>query len=155
MNDPIKMVATDLDGTLLRNDKTVSEYTIDILTRCREKGIKTVYATGRGGSSEWLTPGDLFDGKISMNGAVAKTGDTVIYSRLIPWRSARLLLIACDKQGIKTAAQLSGTDYSNFNVTREWPWIKNFQQVDFAYHELDAEKIYAVPNGPGDIAAFN
>lgn len=46
------MIVTDLDGTLLRTDKTISEYTNAILGRCRLTGIKVVYATGRGGSAE-------------------------------------------------------------------------------------------------------
>lgn len=43
----IKMIATDLDRTLLRTDKTISAYTADILNRCRQKGIKIVFATAR------------------------------------------------------------------------------------------------------------
>jgi HAD superfamily hydrolase (TIGR01484 family) len=43
----IKMIATDLDGTLLRTDKTISNYTIDILKKLREIGIKIVFATAR------------------------------------------------------------------------------------------------------------
>ena len=35
----IKMVVTDLDGTLLRSDKTISEYMTSIFRRYREKGI--------------------------------------------------------------------------------------------------------------------
>jgi predicted HAD superfamily phosphohydrolase YqeG len=30
-----KMIITDLDNTLLRSDKTISEYTIDVLKRCQ------------------------------------------------------------------------------------------------------------------------
>ena len=35
------MIVTDLDGTLLREDKTVSERTKDALQCCREAGIRT------------------------------------------------------------------------------------------------------------------
>jgi len=43
----IKMIVTDLDKSLLRNDKTISEYTKSILNRCHEKGIFIVFATAR------------------------------------------------------------------------------------------------------------
>jgi len=43
----IKMIATDLDSTLLKDDKTVSEYTLSILNRCREKGILIAIDTAR------------------------------------------------------------------------------------------------------------
>ena len=31
----VKMIVTDLDGTLLRTDKTISEYTVSVFERCR------------------------------------------------------------------------------------------------------------------------
>ena len=55
-NMPIKMIVTDLDGTLLRSDLTVSGRVAEAFKQCREKGIKVVYATGRGGSSENILP---------------------------------------------------------------------------------------------------
>jgi hydroxymethylpyrimidine pyrophosphatase-like HAD family hydrolase len=43
-----KMIATDLDGTLVRSDETVSGYSNDVLARVRAAGIPIVGATGRG-----------------------------------------------------------------------------------------------------------
>lgn len=43
-----KVIATDLDGTLVRDDETVSEYTAGVLARVRAAGIRIVAATGRG-----------------------------------------------------------------------------------------------------------
>jgi hydroxymethylpyrimidine pyrophosphatase-like HAD family hydrolase len=43
-----KLIATDLDGTLVRSDDTVSEYTRRVLERVRAHGIPIVGATGRG-----------------------------------------------------------------------------------------------------------
>lgn len=43
-----KLVATDLDGTLIRSDGTVSEYTRSVLGRIRAAGIEVVGVTGRG-----------------------------------------------------------------------------------------------------------
>lgn len=45
MKTPIKMIVTDLDGTLLRTDKTISSYTISTLRRCKQAGIKLAYAS--------------------------------------------------------------------------------------------------------------
>ncbi|MGI8688396.1 MAG: Cof-type HAD-IIB family hydrolase [Thermomicrobiales bacterium] len=42
-----RLVATDLDGTLLRDDKTISARTIAALRRVREAGIALVLVTGR------------------------------------------------------------------------------------------------------------
>ena len=43
----IQLVATDLDGTLLRSDKTISQETAEVLSRLDQKGILFVPATGR------------------------------------------------------------------------------------------------------------
>jgi Cof subfamily protein (haloacid dehalogenase superfamily) len=43
-----KLIATDLDGTLVRGDETVSAYTHEVLARVRAAGIRIVGATGRG-----------------------------------------------------------------------------------------------------------
>lgn len=43
----IKMIVTDLDGTLLRKDKSISEYTKKILSKCQRQNIKVVFATAR------------------------------------------------------------------------------------------------------------
>lgn len=43
----LKLVATDLDGTFLRNDKSISKENIDALYSLGEKGILRVIATGR------------------------------------------------------------------------------------------------------------
>ena len=42
-----KMILTDLDGTLLRSDGSVSERTKQVLKRCQERGILVVIATAR------------------------------------------------------------------------------------------------------------
>ena len=45
--DNIKALALDLDGTLLRPDKTLSERNLRALRSCMEKDIKIILATGR------------------------------------------------------------------------------------------------------------
>jgi Cof subfamily protein (haloacid dehalogenase superfamily) len=43
-----KLIATDLDGTLVRSDDTVSEYSHQVLRRVKAAGIPLVGVTGRG-----------------------------------------------------------------------------------------------------------
>ncbi|GAA1158737.1 Cof-type HAD-IIB family hydrolase [Nocardioides aquiterrae] len=43
----MKLVATDLDGTLVRSDGSVSDYTADVLARVEALGIPVVFVTGR------------------------------------------------------------------------------------------------------------
>jgi Cof subfamily protein (haloacid dehalogenase superfamily) len=54
-----KLIATDLDGTLVRSDDTVSTYTHEVLDRVRAAGIRIVGATGRGPRLTELTRNDI------------------------------------------------------------------------------------------------
>jgi Cof subfamily protein (haloacid dehalogenase superfamily) len=54
-----KLIATDLDGTLVRSDDTVSAYTHEVLDRVRAAGIRVVGATGRGPRLTELTRNDI------------------------------------------------------------------------------------------------
>lgn len=50
MSDPValpRLVATDLDGTLVRSDGTVSDRTVEVLAACEEIGVPVVFVTGR------------------------------------------------------------------------------------------------------------
>ena len=42
-----KLIAIDMDGTLLKEDKTISTKTKEALKRAREEGVKIVLTTGR------------------------------------------------------------------------------------------------------------
>lgn len=54
-----KLIATDLDGTLVRSDDAVSPYTHSVLDRVRAAGIPVVGATGRGPRLTELTRNDI------------------------------------------------------------------------------------------------
>ena len=43
----MKLIATDLDGTLLRNDRTLSHRTLNALRTATESGAEVVFVTAR------------------------------------------------------------------------------------------------------------
>lgn len=106
----IKMIVLDLDGTLLRDDKSVSEYTIDTLKKCREKGIKVIFATVRS-TTDNVAPPEWFDGCVKKSGAVAYDGSRLVYKRVMPTDSVRALLFACSQAGIKQSLKIAMTVY--------------------------------------------
>jgi len=140
----IKMVVTDLDGTLLYDDKTISPRTKAAFEGLRKKGIKTVYATGRGASAIELTSSCQFDGAAHNNGAIAYDGDELLYKKLLSADSVRELLIACDKAGVRIVAECNNYHYANFDIAKEWPWPIQYEIVDFTNHKESAEKLYAI-----------
>lgn len=105
MMKPIKMIVTDLDGTLLREDKTVSERNRLALLRCRELGIKVFFATGRSYRTK-VVPQDWFDGYVRSNGAYAYAGETVVYRRTFSDETMRYILDVCNQRCITTKPRL-------------------------------------------------
>jgi len=140
------MIVTDLDGTLLHTDETISEYSLNVLKRCREAGIKVIYATGRGErSAKSVAPCEYFDGKITQSGAVIAVGDDILSKFTIPCEKARSLLIAFDERGLKTMAednkQYYGSEATYGLVTNGWTNAVNYKVVDLLSYNIDAEKI--------------
>ncbi|WP_055666811.1 sugar-phosphatase [Desnuesiella massiliensis] len=85
-----KLIAVDMDGTLLREDKTISEETIKAINRAKAKGIKVVLATGRPleGIEKYLEELNLIrkeDYALTYNGAIVQNTLTkkVISNNLI------------------------------------------------------------------------
>lgn len=74
----VKAIITDLDRTLLRTDKSLSEYTISVLKKCKARGIKVMAATARPGRTVKEYDEVIgFDAMTVMNGAKVMVGDKV------------------------------------------------------------------------------
>ena len=50
----IQLMATDLDGTLIRSDQTVSDFTVETFRRARGAGLPIIFVTGR--PPRWMAP---------------------------------------------------------------------------------------------------
>lgn len=80
----MKLIITDLDNTLLRNDKSISEYTVNVLKKAKDKGYLIAFATARAENAmtrfiKAITP-DII---ISNGGATIKVKDKIIYRNLM------------------------------------------------------------------------
>ena len=89
----IKMIAVDLDGTLLRNDKTVSDYTTRVLRACKQHGAKVVFATARSECdctqyTSLIQP----DAIISNRGATISVGGDIIHRAVIDAETTNKIL---------------------------------------------------------------
>ncbi len=75
-----KLLLFDLDGTLLRSDKTISERTIAALSECRKQGIRIGVSTSRGRQNMLSFLGTLKpDILITSGGALVEYGDQYIF----------------------------------------------------------------------------
>jgi len=108
------MLVTDLDGTLLHSDKTISEYTASVFRRCREAGMKIVFATGRPertaiGFAQAIRP----DAVVSNNGAGASVDGQMILRKDIPPAAVTgIIAQLLDVDGIRLSL-----DYGSHSLT--------------------------------------
>jgi hydroxymethylpyrimidine pyrophosphatase-like HAD family hydrolase len=85
----VKIIIMDLDGTLLNDDKNISDYTLSILEKCKCNGIKIGLATARSKLSakeiiDLVKP----DFSILNNGAlIIKENNEIIYNKLLSLES--------------------------------------------------------------------
>lgn len=126
-----KMIVTDLDGTLLRDDKTISPYTIEVIKKVQQAGHKFVIATARP-----MRVAKKFLNLLETNAEIYHNG-ALIYSE-------GQKIDAFEINDIKTvvdsilntypssslAIESDDVLYANFNVKRLWP------ECDYIYSDF-------------------
>lgn len=124
----VKLIACDLDGTLLRNDKCLSEYTVQVWNRCRERGIKLAIATNRSAdaaqrAADLLQP----DASILDGGALVKAGEDILYESRIPTALSKSLLLLCHEHPkVRTiTVRTDGDSFVSYQQPPEHPDYAN------------------------------
>jgi Cof subfamily protein (haloacid dehalogenase superfamily) len=147
-----KMIITDLDETLLRSDKTISDYTVDILKKCQFKGIKIVFATARStqAASRFLAlfNPDIF---IGYGGALISAGNMIIHRIDIPADvSSRLIKDCINTPEItylyainESVAFTNDTEFMSQKDSAHYQYADFSDNYDFGYL-----KISVVSDGP-------
>ena len=90
-----KLIIIDLDGTLLRNDKTISRHTVTALKKIKSQGVQICIATARGLTNaiqyiKSVNPDIL----ISSDGALIKNGETIISKTAFSVKETKKLISA-------------------------------------------------------------
>ena len=145
----IKLVVTDLDGTLLKNDKTISAYTLEVLKECRNKGIKIGFATARPIRGVTTAKGYFEpDFLIAHNGAVVRIGEEeqvfgITREEFEPFLQTFLEKYPSSELGIEA----NDIFFANYDVTKYWP-DENFMRTSGDFSEFAfkyADKILISP----------
>ena len=117
-----KLIVTDLDGTLLRNDKSISKFTLETLKACRNQGILIGFATARpirgvAQIREVFEPDIL----ITHNGAVFTHGEHQV-SMGISGKQVRIFLekILSDFPYAEIGVESDDVFWANYDVTKNW-----------------------------------
>lgn len=154
----IKLIALDLDRTLLRSNGEVSNYSLDILERCKEKGVLIAIATARSEFSakkyvDLIKP----DIVITSGGAVARFRNKILHKALIPQVTVNSIITdALNQQSIECIRvmgevhELSNNqnvpvgqkdyghyDYSDFkDPMKEDAWKIQFETKDISFLKM-------------------
>lgn len=130
------MIVTDLDGTLLRKDKTISVYTEKVLERLKEQGIIFAVATARPiRAVREMLPFVKYDVGIFHNGAVILDGEKRFASIGVENPTELIADVLKENPECPIAAEVNDGLYANFDVGRIWPGIPYVHTDDF--HELE------------------
>jgi len=92
----VKLIITDLDNTLLRNDKNISEYTVKVFEKCRKKGYLISFASARSEPAmERFIKAIKPDIIVSNGGAIIRVAGEVIYKNIMSEQDVSKILKMC------------------------------------------------------------
>jgi len=121
----VKMLATDLDGTLLDDFKRVSPKNREALTKIHDKGIQVVLCTGRPFHTvePYLPQLNIPCWLITNNGSVIRNpGGDVVHTRYLHHKALEKVLITL---GQPPKLYYHGSDNHNTYIQSRWDRMKN------------------------------
>lgn len=128
----MKAIITDLDRTLLHADKTISDYTLQVLQQCRERGILLMAATARPERAVFSYHKQVrFDAMTVMNGAGVILPGQKVPGYAIQRETAECILEKlCELPDIILSVEMGSEVYANIEIP-EWEAkvFKGFPQL--------------------------
>ena len=109
-------IITDLDRTLLKTDKSISNYTISILKQCKEKGMNIIVASARPlRNIDEYNKLIGFDALVVSNGArIIKNNNIIEYK--IPFNSGSKILELLNDNELQITVETGDEAYSNVKL---------------------------------------
>lgn len=138
----ISAILSDLDGTLFRNDKSISPYTKDIIAAAREEGILFGIATSRAlVNAEKFLGGISADILITNGGGLLRVGGKKIYSCAFSAGETRCLIrSAFDVLGSGAVISLDN-EHGFYSNSKDELGDKFWTFNDFSDFDGDAMKL--------------
>lgn len=127
------IIVTDLDGTLLRPDKSIPDATVGVFARCRQAGYGIVFATAR----PFRIMGPLVeripvDALIVHNGAKAYVDGVLQGDFGIEASTVRLIVdrLLAAYPGLRLSVEIAERHYANYDASLIWPGMP-YEETDF------------------------
>lgn len=106
-----KLIAVDMDGTLLREDKTISDRTKKAIKKAAQKGVKVVLASGRpiAGLERYLKELNLLNAEdyvMSFNGSLIQNAKTreIVSQNILKGKDLKVLYKLSKELGVNIHA---------------------------------------------------
>jgi len=136
----IKLLALDLDGTLLDDSQNISQQNIDAVKRAGEKGVNIVIATGRTnlGAEDIFRKLELKEFLIAYNGALIKNmkENKVIKHLPLPMHQTYEILEYVSKENLYVNLYLNNNVYAN-RAGKELDYYKKIMNIEPSVLEED------------------
>lgn len=140
----IRLVVTDLDGTLLNPDRTISDRAVEAIGRLREKGVLFTFITGRPwcGAERFAVRCGIDIPVITCNGAVINRGYDMLWRSPMPLEPLRELLERAVNGGLTVLYSQAGREsaMSETGWTRQRNYPIHFP-AEGEWAELTADKV--------------
>ena len=140
----IRLVVTDLDGTLLSPDRTISDHAVEVISKLKERGVLFTFITGR----PWCAA-ERFAKRvgielpvISCNGAVISQGYDILWRNPMPLLYLRALLEAAVEDGLTVLFSQAGREAAMSET--DWVRQRNYPvryPEDGEWSRLTADKV--------------
>ena len=139
----LKILLFDLDGTLLRNDKTVSEYSLEILSKCKECGHFIGISTSRSEQNCFSFLKEVKpDILISSGGALVRVNEKIICSSSFSVRETNSFIESVRKicWGDSIYTDFTDFPYEALKICVEIPHPGLAQKLCEHFSELDSQR---------------
>jgi hypothetical protein len=122
----IRLIVTDLDGTLLDENREISDRAVQTIREVQEKGILFTFITGRPwcGASRFARRAEINISTITCNGAVINKDNHILWSHSMDIAPLRTLLEQAVQQGMTVLCSKDGGEVA-FSET-DWTRVRNY-----------------------------
>lgn len=146
---PIKMIAIDLDDTLIRDDTTVSDYTLQTIKKAQDKGIHIMIATVRMYATASPYGRMLGLGDIPMmlfGGGLIQTLESkkILYSHPIPQSDAAQVLAMAKEKGWMMQSYIDDV----LRVATYNHWVADYERITHSHAVVCGDAFYTPQGAP-------
>jgi Cof subfamily protein (haloacid dehalogenase superfamily) len=157
---PVRVVATDLDGTLLRPDGTVSPRTIAAVRSAQDAGINVIPITGRPPRITWDVAKEAGLGPLGVcsNGAaLVDTASMEVIEVQTMQAEVTLSLVSVVREifpgAVFAVEEMETFTHETGFMEASWNWEDTCEQVEDIVHAVTSSCIKLVVRRPGSPAA--